>query len=295
MVAKRQQDSNAAKIREWLKAHPRSTTGEIAQAVGWTSGRVSATMWSEMRRTPQVIIREEQVVPGRTAPRYVYLHRDTLAHAIISPAPAFVVEPAVAGPRPRDEQPKVQPPVRVTYGDLTDVIMPPGVANTTPHEPGLGAVVEELARAIAQHVLSRVEAQLAEQLKHILPETTQPLKPISVEALTRQILPQEHTGPRRPTILIAGLLPNQAGIIQTEFGEAFDFRFYMVGQSMGQLKNMLPGADYVWTFTSKISHAVEETMKAKGVTIHRCSGGLTMLKDQLLALYVRITDKKDAT
>lgn len=283
MVAKRQQDSNAAKIREWLKAHPRSTTGEIAQAVGWTSGRVSATMWSEMRRTPQVIIREEQVVPGRTTPRYVYLHRDTLVQAIVSPAPAFVVTPA---PAPKTVMDVIPPGVICSL---------PDTRNTTPHAPGLETVVEELARAIAQHVLSRVEAQLAEQLKHILPETTQPLRPISVEALTRQILPQEHTGPRRPTILIAGLLPNQAGIIQTEFGEAFDFRFYMVGQSIGQLKHMLPGADYVWTFTSKISHAVEETMKAKGVTIHRCSGGLTMLKDQLLALYVRITDKKDVT
>lgn len=276
MVAKSQSDSKAAEIREWLKSHPRSTTGEIAQAIGWTSGRVSATMWSEMRRTPQVIIREEQDVPGRATPKYVYLHKDTVVQAIISPAPAFEM------PSPKDEQPKVQPPVRVTPGLITPI--PPAKA-------GLETIVEELARAIAQQVLSRVEAQLAEQLKHILPATTQPLKPISIEALTKQLLPTEHAGPRRPVVLIAGLLPNQAGIIQKEFGEVFDLRFYMVEENLSRLRAMLPGTDYVWTFTSKISHKVEETMKSAGCTIHRCSGGMTMLKEQLLNLYVSLEGK----
>ena len=79
--------------------------------------------------------------------------------------------------------------------------------------------------------------------------------------------------------------------IQKEFGEVFDLRFYMVEENLSRLRAMLPGTDYVWTFTSKISHKVEETMKSAGCTIHRCSGGMTMLKEQLLNLYVSLEGK----
>lgn len=249
--------SKAQCIREWLKANPRSTTAEIADAVNWTTQRVSATMWSELRRKPSEIIREERQDPGRTTPTYMYSHVAT--HA---PTQAGAVH--------------IQP----EPGPVT--LMPPRAL-------GLDAVAKEMARAIAQHVLSHVESQLAEQLKHILPATTKPLTPISIEALTSQVFPVEHAGARRPTVLIAGLLPNQAGIIQQEFGEVFDLRFYMVDESIGRLRAMLRGVDHVFTFTSKISHAVEEVMKSEDKVIHRCSGGMTMLKQQLLDLYVKET------
>lgn len=288
MVRAKQSDSKATAVREWLKSNPRKTTKQIADAIGWTSGRVSAVVWADMRSSSPALIREERQDPGRTTSTYVYSHRDTYSKQIIAPSTEIVQLP------PKDEQPKVQPPVRVTYGDLQDIDKPGPVhlVPTTPlAEQGLDSVVEELARAIAKQVLSRVEAQLAVQLKHILPATTQPLKPISIEALTRQVMPVEHQGSHRPTVLIAGLLPNQAGIIQQEFGEVFDLRFYMVEENLSRLRAMLPGADHVFTFTSKISHKVEEVMNSRGKTINRCSGGMTMLKEQLLNLYVTTEGK----
>jgi hypothetical protein len=162
------------------------------------------------------------------------------------------------------------------------------VPNATPPEPAgtLTDFADALAKAIAQHVVSRVKEHLETQLQAILPPLASDPTPISIEQLTARVTASETTKPKKPIVLIAGLLPNQAGIIGTEFGDVFDLRFYMIGQSLKQLAAMASYADSVFTFTSKVSHAVEEVMVGKGHKIHRCSGGMTMLKDQLLKLYM---------
>jgi hypothetical protein len=135
-------------------------------------------------------------------------------------------------------------------------------------------------------VVSRVKQHLETQLQAILPPQKADPTPISIEELTARVAGTAPCKARAMTVLIAGLLPNQAGIIEKEFGDVFDLRFYMVGENLKQLAAMASNAEQVFTFTSKVSHAVEEVMVGKGHKIHRCSGGMTMLKDQLLKLYM---------
>lgn len=280
MARRKPAGTKASQILPWLKEHPNSTTGEIAEGIDWTAQRVSTALWVMFSRTPAEVVRVSRIVPGRKTPTWLY----SCAEAVEKPAPRIAPTHKIIS--------RIAPVI----DSGGEVVAKPAPEHTEyaiapPREGKLDTLVEELARSIAQHVLSRVEAQLAVQLGQILPRTTQPLTPISVEALTARLMPVEHQGSHRPTVLIAGLLPNQAGIIQQEFGEVFDLRFYMVEENLSRLRAMLPGADHVFTFTSKISHKVEEVMNSRGKTINRCSGGMTMLKEQLLNLYVTTEGK----
>lgn len=294
MANRRPAGTKAAMILPWLKEHPNSTTGEIAEGIDWTVQRVSTALWVMFSRTPAEVVRVSRIVPGRKTPTWLY----SCAESAVEPLPKVIsrIVPTVdllPGPVVCVPEPVRDDPVTHMFDNWEGKkATPPQNAVAPPREGKLDTLVEELARSIAQHVLSRVEAQLAAQLGQILPRTTQPLTPISVEALTARLLPVEHADTKRPTVLIAGLLPSQAGVIQQEFHDVFDLRFYMVEENLSRLRDMLPGAQHVFTFTSKISHKVEETMKSFGVTIHRCSGGMTMLKEQLLNLYVSLGDSK---
>jgi hypothetical protein len=264
MSIRRVKASKAAEVLTYLKTHARQTTADIAKGVNWTSTRVSATLWAELKREPSYIIRD--VIPptgGRKTPTYVYTHVDYMKP----------VETTKPGP--------------VKYVPIKDrAIFVKEQAQPAPPEGTLTDFADALARAIAQHVVSRVKQHLETQLQAILPPQKADPTPISIEELTARVSGTVPCKAKAETVLIAGLLPNQAGIIEKEFGDVFDLRFYVVGENLKQLAAMAANVDHVFTFTSKVSHAVEEVMVGKGHKIHRCSGGMTMLKDQLLKLYM---------
>ena len=86
-------------------------------------------------------------------------------------------------------------------------------------------------------------------------------------------------------VLIAGLLPQQAGMIQSEFGEVFDLSFWK-DESLRALKSRAESAEVTITFTSKIAHAAEDAIKTTSTEYHRCVGGMTSLRDMLTRMYV---------
>lgn len=254
MSKRRHKASRATEILEYLKTHAQQTTGDIARGIGWTTQRVSAALWAEVHRVPSFVVKESLPPTGmHVKPTNVYTHVD-FAPETTKPEPATLPEPV-----------EPAPPATGSLNDLADM----------------------LAQAIAQHVVSRVQAQIGRQLRAILPPPADALKPLAVEQLAERIAGgQPVAKPKAASVLIAGLLPSQAGIIDAEFGDVFDLRYYMVGDNLKHLAAMAAHVDHVFTFTSKISHAVEEVMVGKGHKIHRCSGGMTMLKDQLLKLYM---------
>jgi|WetSurMetagenome_2_1015567.scaffolds.fasta_scaffold386060_2 hypothetical protein len=265
MSTRRHKASRSADILRFLETHPRQTTTEIAAGVNWTTQRVSAALWAELLRTPSFIVREEIPSKGnRTRPTLVYTHVN------------YWPEPV---PEPPTTKPELPEPATLEK----EVHQPPEAVGS------LDDFADALAKAIAQHVVSRVKGHLETQLKAILPPAVATPTPLSIEQLTQQVMKPENSQPKKPTILIAGLLPNQAGIIHKEFDDVFDLRFYMVGESLKHLASMANTVDHVFTFTSKVSHAVEEVMVGKGHKVHRCSGGMTMLKNQLLELYAEGT------
>lgn len=248
--------TKAQEIRAYIKANPGKTSLEISNAVNWTVQRVSAAMWTEMRKAKPVIRRETHHISITNTPVYTYFYDDGQPVR----AEVKVEKPAVLREKPAVLT-KRHHPTGSSIEDLADA----------------------LAQAIASQVVGRVSAHIEQALRNIIPPTLVPK--ISIEQLTSNLTALPDLRPKKPSVLIAGLLPNQAGIISTEFGEVFDLRFFMTDDNLRHLKNMVAKVDHVFTFTSKVSHGVEEVMVSQGHKIHRCSGGMTMLKDQLLQLY----------
>jgi hypothetical protein len=285
MSARRHPKSRAAEILKYLETHARKSTHDIAAAINWTTTRVSAALWAEMNREPCMIYREETPpAGGRKKPTYLYTHKNYMLPAeTTKPEMAAYLDAKLEERKPRSTDAQTDyTPIKDRAIFVDELATPPEPAGT------LTDFADALAKAIAQHVVSRVRQHLETQLQAILPPPAANPLPISIEQLAQRIAGNAPVADvaKKQTVLIAGLLPNQAGIIDREFGDVFDLRYYMIGQSMKQLAAMASTVDHVFTFTSKVSHAVEEIMVGKGHKIHRCSGGMTMLKDQLLKLYM---------
>jgi hypothetical protein len=139
-----------------------------------------------------------------------------------------------------------------------------------------------LGRRIARVLMEALREEIAEQveaLSHGLIETwvEQAVKPVAART----------KAPAKPTVLVAGLLPSQAGLISSEFGHLFDLRFFEASGNLQQLKAM-SRVDHAFTFTGKISHGVEEAIQAKGTPVLRCPGGMTMLRQKLTELAQKV-------
>lgn len=160
--------------------------------------------------------------------------------------------------------------------------MPPVI--DIPPTPSLDDLVEQITQAFLTAVIARINSRIAEAL----------LDGVDIDTLVARIEGNKPTErERKPRVLIAGLLPAQAGMISSEFGDVFDLDFYMTDKSLQTLRNKLPGADYYITFTSKIAHASEDMAKSLGKDIIRTSG-MDVLRDKLLELYTEVSDAEKA-
>ena len=158
----------------------------------------------------------------------------------------------------------------------------PSRTQTNPATLDLNALVEDLATSLAdtlaQQVAAKLKDRLMAQLATQLPTLAAP--PPQIHA---PIINEPKTIKKR--VLIAGLLPQQAGMIQSEFGEVFDLMFWKDG-GLHALKHRAESAQVTITFTSKISHAAENAIKTTSTEYHRCGGGMTSLRDMLTRMYV---------
>ena len=158
----------------------------------------------------------------------------------------------------------------------------PSRTQTNPATLDLNALVENLATSLAdtlaQQVAAKLKDRLMAQLATQLPALAAPTPQIHAPIINE---PRAH----KPKVLIAGLLPQQAGMIQSEFGEVFDLTFWK-DESLQALKHRAEAAQVTITFTSKIGHAAESAIKATSTEYHRCVGGMTSLRDMLTRMYV---------
>jgi hypothetical protein len=150
-------------------------------------------------------------------------------------------------------------------------------------QTAMAGSLDTLVRGLAQQIALGVQVALVEELAKIssLTAVSSPL----LQGVIQEFNKAPEQREVKPKVVIAGLLPNQAGIISAEYGEVFNLDFYMVGENLQQFKDMLTNADYAITFTRKISHKVEDIVKERGLTPIRFSGGINRLKDLLLELY----------
>lgn len=152
----------------------------------------------------------------------------------------------------------------------------------------LDAFVEQFSTAVAQQIAARVKEKVLQELEAM----TLPQVPAIVEYLKERIqLPDAAPAPvtRKPSVVICGLLPQQAGIIASEFATAYNLSFWKE-EGTGKLRDMAKNADHILTFSGKMGHHVENTIKSVGKEFVRVMGGLTSLRQELATLGERRTN-----
>lgn len=243
------------RIRFDVARHPGATTKDIAQRTGIDPNTVSAITGAEAKA-------------GRM--------RREVASSTISNVKVYAYWSALGN---------VSKP-------LENVSKPSPRPAAKPHSKpaaGLDALLDQVAGAIALELTSRIRERLADELQQVLPTTAPTRDPVRLlDEITRRIALNAPAAPkdRLDTALIVGLLPAQAGMIQSEFHDAFDLKFWQDGPP-SQLKDLVRGADHVITFSGKLGHHVEETIKSTGKSFVRIMGGMTQLRDTLTTIYVK--------
>jgi hypothetical protein len=261
-------------LLKYVADSPTPITTPMAAAALNMDANEAAKLLSVMNQRSKPLIARQPVSPERKTSKAMRFEYMSLALA--KELGVEVVRKQKALLLPADPPPVMELPV---------IDIPP--------EP-VGAIermARLMGRRIARIMMEALQSEIEEQLEAMGNDLIEQW----VEEAVKPAIRRTHTQqlrPSKPKVLIAGLLPAQAGMIVDEFGEVFDLRFYMTDENLKKLAKMLPGVDHFITFTSKIEHQTEKTAQSLGIPIIRCSGGMTMLRQKLEELY--INEAKDA-
>lgn len=246
-------------IEAVVAANPGSTSGQVAEHIGVARNRAGAALQYLFKR-------------GR-------LSREPAGHTITN-VPFYAYYPPT--PTPSENVARASENVVKRRKASTH-----SRTQTNAATIDLNALVENLATSLAdtlaQQVAAKLKDKLMAQLATQLPALAAPPPQIHAPVINE---PRAN----KPKVLIAGLLPQQAGMIQSEFGEVFDLTFWK-DESLHALKSRAESAAVTITFTSKIGHAAESAIKATSTEYRRCVGGMTSLRDMLTRMYVESDEK----
>ena len=149
------------------------------------------------------------------------------------------------------------------------------------------SMIQNIGNALAKQIVAQVALNLQPLLQRELAQVI-PQQPVEIPQLDVKALISTQTAqPKRerlPTVGIVGLLPQQAGLIATEFGEVFDLRFWN-NESNSSLKSMGIACEVVLC-TKWCSHSTTETLASVGANWRKVTGGMNELRTTLTALYV---------
>ena len=187
----------------------------------------------------------------------------------------------------------------------------------TQHESSLDALVDQIAAQLVHSVVARVKSQLVTELGRMLPapakapevkaevqpevqpEVVQEMEEADVAVDAEPTAPVfissppklpviEQAQPRKPRVGITGLLPQQAGMIQSEFCDTFDITFWndRNGDGHGTLRAMGKNCDIVFFHKNHATHNTQDILKNVGANFVVIGGGMTQLRDALTKYYV---------
>ena len=241
-------------IEAFVAANPGATSGQVASSVGLEQKNAGAALLYLFKQGR--LSREPAGHTITNVPFYAYFPPTTTPSANVARASENVVK-----------RRKASTPSRTRTNATT---------------LDLNALVEDLATSLADTLAQQVAAKLKDRLMAQL-ATTLPALAAPPPQIHAPIINEPRAVKKK--VLIAGLLPQQAGMIQSEFGEVFDLAFWK-DESLHALKSRAESAEVTITFTSKIGHAAENAIKATSTEYHRCVGGMTSLRDMLTRMYV---------
>lgn len=161
-----------------------------------------------------------------------------------------------------------------------------GKTSQSAQSDDITSMIQSIGNALAKQIVAQVALNLQPLLQRELAQVI-PQQPVEIPQLDVKTLISTQTAPKRerlPTVGIVGLLPQQAGLIATEFGEVFDLRFWN-NESNSSLKSMGIACEVVLC-TKWCSHSTTETLASVGANWRKVTGGMNELRTTLTALYV---------
>ncbi len=168
-----------------------------------------------------------------------------------------------------------------------------GKTSPSAQSDDIASMIQNIGNALAKQIVAQVainlQPLLQRELAQVIPQQPVeiPQQPVEIPQLDVKALISTQTAPKRerlPTVGIVGLLPQQAGLIATEFGEVFDLRFWN-NESNSSLKSMGIACEVVLC-TKWCSHSTTETLASVGANWRKVTGGMNELRTTLTALYV---------
>ena len=161
-----------------------------------------------------------------------------------------------------------------------------GKTSQSAQSDDITSMIQNIGNTLAKQIVAQVALSLQPLLQRELAQVI-PQQPVEIPQLDVKALISTQTAPKRErlsTVGIVGLLPQQAGLIATEFGEVFDLRFWN-NESNSSLKSMGIACEVVLC-TKWCSHSTTETLASVGANWRKVTGGMNELRTTLTALYV---------
>lgn len=155
------------------------------------------------------------------------------------------------------------------------VSAPPSV-EVVPATPASPLPLTEIAKGFAQEIAAQLAEMIVAELVTILPQQLESLRTETAKKATTRNLPRT---------VICGLLPQQAGLIQQEFGHRLDIEFVESDEASNtkRIHSLIKTRPNVFAMTNFISHSLDAVVK-DAPNFHRVSGGMSSLRNNLNAL-----------
>ena len=150
----------------------------------------------------------------------------------------------------------------------------------------IATMIQSIGNALAKQIVAQVAINLQPLLQRELAQVI-PQQPVEIPQLDVKALISTQTAPKRERLTkvgIVGLLPQNAGVISTEFHDKFDLKFWD-GGSNASLKSLGISCEYVLC-TKWCGHKHVETLKSVGANTRFLPGGMESIRETLINMYV---------
>lgn len=150
----------------------------------------------------------------------------------------------------------------------------------------IDSIIDSLSKEIADKISFQIKKHLREEVMKLSEYSTiADQGPDWTDKWTKELskmLSPFAKKERKPIILVVGLLPNQAGLINSEFGDKFVIRHWTKDQTATQLKYSINNVSNIFVFVDKIGHNIDGIVASSGKNYQRVSGGMTSLRKAIL-------------
>lgn len=171
---------------------------------------------------------------------------------------------------------------------------------------GIAVLAENIAKQIASQVVHALQGQLTRELagtmppvapRHEVPEVSVPVEPPAPPVVEPPAPPvveppklpvvEPVKSQRKPKVAVIGVTPQQAGILSSEFADAYDLAFWQ-NDGIPRLRSIGISCE-LCLVTKFVSHKATEVLTAQGAHWRKVTGGIDSIRDALTGYYVERT------